>query len=356
MRNKLTTIIWLIPVLFSICSCASLNSSKYQARIRALNKVTDQSTLFKVAMTDPNYAVKVAAFNRITDPTLIGKIAIESIEQKLRLEATEKVMDENTLLKIAMDDPDYEVKMAAFNRISDQNNVCKIALECQEPKLRLEATKNVRDQDILYKIALDDRDNIRVAAMNRLLPDKLARLATDFKDLDLKLKAIELLTDQAELLNVSQNNEVWEVRKSAFRKLDNKSLDVLSRDAKDPAIVLSAKIRLGQISWNEAFSGKDGSTEPLGNIIGAAAITDSPKPTTSDIVSACHNFIRLGDSSRIPELVYLLNTFGDKYLAEDYMNCGESTLEDAGCQWGRAHGYNCSTGNGSNRVRWGSKR
>ena len=34
----------------------------------------------------------------------------------------------------------------------------------------------------------------------------------------------------------------------------------------------------------------------------------------------------------------------------------ESTLEDAGCKWGRAHGYNCVTGNGSNRVRWGSKK
>jgi hypothetical protein len=255
-----------------------------------------------------------------------------------------------------MTDPIYEVKIAAFSKITDPDLIGKIALESKEPKLRLEAIKILGDQNILYKIALEDRDNIRDAAMYRLLPDKLARLATEFKDLDLKLRAVELLTDQAELMNVSQNNEVWEVRKSAFRKLDNKSLEVLSRDAKDPAIILSAKIRLGLISWNEAFSVKDGSTEPLGNIIGAAAITDSPKPTSSDIVAACHNFIRLGDSSRIPELIYLLNTFGDKYLAEDYMNCGESTLEDAGCKWGRAHGYNCTTGYGSNRVKWGSKR
>jgi hypothetical protein len=343
----------LIIIGFSIYSCATLNSSNYQARIRAVNKLMDQSTLARVALHDPNYEVKIAAFNRLTDQNLINQVAIESTEPKLRVEAINKVADQNILFKIAIEDPNYEVKIEAFNRIWDQNLISRIAIESLEPRLRLEATKKVRDQSILYRIALEDRENIRAVAMDRLLPDRLALLATDFKDINLKLKAVELLTDQSELMKISQDNKVWEVRKLAFRKLDNKSLEILIQEANDPVIVLSAKIRLGRISWNEAFSGKDIS---LNNVVGAAAIVDNPQPTSYSVVSACHNFIQLGDASRIPELIYLLNTYGDVSLAEDYMNCGESTLEDAGCKWGRAHGYTCTTGNGSHRVSWGSKK
>ena len=295
----------LIIIGFSIYSCASLKSTNYQARIRAVNKITDQNILYKVALEDISYEVKIAAFNKITDLNLINKLAIES----------------------------------------------------KEPKLRLEAVNKITDQNILYKVAFEDKyDNVKVAAMNRLnktYPSQLTKLASDFKELNLKLKAVDLLTDQIELMNISQNNDNWDVRKAAFKKLNDNSLDVLTREAKDPALVLSSKIRLGRISWNEAFSSKDIS---LNHVIGAAAIVDTPKPTSYSVVSACHNFIQLGDASRIPELVYLLNTFGDVKLAEDYMNCGESTLEDAGCKWGRAHGYTCTTGYGSNRVRWGSKK
>ena len=88
----------------------------------------------------------------------------------------------------------------------------------------------------------------------------------------------------------------------------------------------------------------------------AVSVVDTPQPSLDEVVSACHKFIRLGDASGIPELIFLLNKFGDVILAEDYMNCGENTLEDAGCKWVRGHGYNCTKGYGSNRVRWGSKK
>jgi hypothetical protein len=289
----------LIIIGISIYSCASLNSTNYQSRIRAVNKITDQNTLYKVALEDISYEVKIAAFNKITDQNLINKIAIESKEPKLRIEAV--------------------------NKITDQNNV---ALE-----------------DISYEV--------KIEAMNRLNPSQLTKLASDFKELYLKLRVVDLLTDQIELMNISQNNDNWDVRKAAFKKLNDNSLDILTREAKDNALSLSAKIRLGRISWNEAFSSKKSST--LGTVIGAAALVDTPQPTSDDVVVACHNFIKLGDASRIPELIFLLNKFGDVSLAEDYMNCGESSLEDAGCTWGRSHGYTCTTGYGSNRVRWGSK-
>jgi len=343
----------IIIIGFSTYSCASLQSTNYQARIRAVNKITDQNILYKVALEDISYEVKIAAFNKITDLNLINRLAIESKEPKFRLEAVNKITDQNILYKVALEDINYEVKIAAFNKITDFNLINRLAIEGKEPNLRMEAVNKITDQNTLYKVALEDRYEIKVAAMNRLNPSQLAKLASDFEELNLKLKVVDLLTDQVELMNISQDNDNWDVRKAAFKKLNDNSLDVLTREAKDPALVLSSKIRLKRISWTEAFSSKDIS---LNQVIGAAAIVDTPKPTSNSIVSACHNFIQLGDASRIPELIYLLNTFGDVKLAEDYMNCGESTLEDAGCKWGRAHGYTCSTGYGSHRVRWGSKK
>ena len=71
-------------------------------------------------------------------------------------------------------------------------------------------------------------------------------------------------------------------------------------------------------------------------------------------MSTIRSYIRCGDSARIPELRDLLLRFGDKALAEDYLNCGQSQLHDAAAEWGNRNGYN--TGNGSHRARWGEER
>ncbi|HEY5590145.1 MAG TPA: hypothetical protein VIK55_03925 [Paludibacter sp.] len=338
----------LIIIGFSIYSCATLNSTSYQARIRAVNKIADQNILFNVAMEDANYEVRIAAFNKITDQNLINKLAIKSKDPEIRLKSVKILTDQDILYKIALgyiiDIPltnkeRYDIQIAAINKINDQNilySISKIFLNTPH----LEQLKDIDNK-------------IKVNLLNRLTPSQLENLVKENIVLEQKFYVIDFLNDQIILMNISQNNDNWDVRKAAFKKLNDNSLDILTREAKDPALALSAKIRLGRISWNEAFSGKDIS---LNYVVGAAAIIDTPKPTSYSVISACHKFIQLGDASRIPELIYLLNTFGDVSLAEDYMNCGESTLEDAGCKWGRAHGYTCTTGNGSNRVRWGSKK
>jgi len=224
-------------------------------------------------------------------------------------------------------------------------------------KSRIRAVNKLSDQNMLYKIALQDNNYyVRGAAMKHLSQSLLAKATTESQEVKVRLQAVSFISDQIELMNIAQNNNNWDVRKEAFKKLNDNSLDIITREAKDPALVLSAKIRLGRINWNSAFSGAGSSSGKLGDVIGAAALVDSPQPTSSDVVSACHKYIKQGDASRIPELINLLNRFGNVTLAEDYMNCGQSTLSDAGCAWGRAHGYKCTTGSGSHRVRWGSEK
>jgi hypothetical protein len=64
--------------------------------------------------------------------------------------------------------------------------------------------------------------------------------------------------------------------------------------------------------------------------------------------------IKLGIAGSEDDLIALLFEYGDKTMAEDYLNCGSSALEDGGRRWANANGYNVMTGYGSHRSGWGS--
>lgn len=390
--NKFLKMLVLILILFSIYSCAIYKPITIESIIKDLDKITDQNILYKVAL-ETSGEVQIAAFNKITDQNLIIKFAIESGDKELGKRAINKVSDQNILYKVALEAKNEYVMKASLNKITDQNLINKLAIESKTRDMRHDAVNKVTDQNLLFKIAIEDIEwYVRDAAFNKITDQNICfkiaseyqpsvnstldpsnkvakaafnkitdqnlinKLVIESKMSEIRQEAVNKVTDQNLLYKIVIEDINWDVRKAAFKKLNDNSLDILTREANDPAVALSAKIRLGRISWNEAFSGKSSSTETLGYVIGAAAIVDTPQPTAYDVVSACHNFIKLGDASRIPELIFLLNKFGNVSLAEDYMNCGEKSLEDAGCNWGRAHGYSCTTGNGSNRVRWGSKK
>lgn len=63
--------------------------------------------------------------------------------------------------------------------------------------------------------------------------------------------------------------------------------------------------------------------------------------------------IKLGIQDSEERLANLLMVYGDKTMAEDYLNCGSSALDAAGRNWASAHGYRIQTGPGSHRAAWG---
>lgn len=187
-------------------------------------------------------------------------------------------------------------------------------------------------------------------------PAVLAKVASNDTDASVRRSAVNKLRDQEYLAKVASEAKDWDIRKKAFNKLDTAHVTTLSQTTKDPAVALAARIKLNQLDWNAAFKPANLSKTGLGNVLGAVALVDSPQPSSGSVVAACHTFIRQGDSSRIPELKDLLLRFGDKPLAEDYLNCGQTQLREAGVSWARAHGYNVGSGYGSHRVSWGQNR
>lgn len=75
-----------------------------------------------------------------------------------------------------------------------------------------------------------------------------------------------------------------------------------------------------------------------------------PELQTSIVLLA----IKLGISGSENELVGVLFEYGDKSMAEDYLNSGSSMLNDGGYRWATAHHYNVRRGFGSHRSNWGT--
>ncbi len=64
--------------------------------------------------------------------------------------------------------------------------------------------------------------------------------------------------------------------------------------------------------------------------------------------------VKLGIPGTERTLNNLLMRYGDKSMAEDYLNCGSAQLREGGEAWARAKGFRIMTGPGSHRVGWGS--
>jgi len=141
---------------------------------------------------------------------------------------------------------------------------------------------------------------------------------------------------------------------------DNAMMRRIAAAAAEPAMRLAAAQKCGAQSWTEIFdaaTAKSANTQMLGNALAAVSLFG---PTQEDartgVHQACLNLIRRGDESRIPEMADLLEAYGDKTLAEDYLNCGQPDLNAAGRKWAEGRGYSVDTGHGSHRATWASDR
>ncbi len=64
--------------------------------------------------------------------------------------------------------------------------------------------------------------------------------------------------------------------------------------------------------------------------------------------------VKLGRASSEEPLLELLRLWGDRQLAEDYLNCGSGALARGAEHWARAHGYIIHRYGGTERpIRWG---
>ena len=305
-------------------------------RIAGINQMTDQNALTKLACTDKDSAVRKAALRRISDPAALGKVACEARESDVRWAAINRVTDSDVLMKVARQNNGWDgyLNAAAVERLNDQAALAQLARDATNwPGLwtvRNHATSKLNNQEALASVACEEHK------------PQICRTA------------VRGLTNQNLLVTVLlHGGDFSAVRKQAFNKLDSAHLNALAAQTKDQAEVIASKIKLGVLNWDQVFSPENLNTNGLGNIVGAAALVNRPQPETDAVLAACHRLVAQGTGTRIPELVGLLNRFGDRALAEDYLNSGEHELIFFGAKWADNHGYHQAGGlyPSSRRVR-----
>jgi len=309
-------------------------SKALAARIADINQMTDLNALTKLACTDKDSAVRKAALRRISDPIALGKVACDARESDVRWTAINRVTDSDVLMKVARQNNGWDgyLNAAAVERLNDQAALFQLACDATNwPGLwtvRNHATSKLTNQEALATVACEEHEPqiCRTAVRGLTNQDLLARV-------------------------LLHGGDFSAVRKHAFNKLDSVHLTSVITQAKDPAQVMAAKIKLGELNWDQAFILESLNTNGLGNVVGAAALVNRPQPETNAVVSVCHRLVAQGSGMRISELIDLLNRFGDRALAEDYVNSGEHELVFFGAKWADNHGYHQAGGLYPNSAR-----
>lgn len=387
----------------------------YNIHSSAVEKLTDQTLLKKIALESKDRDVRASAVKKLYDPILIKKIAMSDKDRYVRLAAVEKISGQTILADFAYKAEYFDVRIAAIEKLTDQSILTDLAKTDSAARIRLTAVKNVSDDDFLYDRSCNDSSaEVRFQATDQIksqtllseiaadsyygelrelakskitdssLQAKIELCDTSTEELLEKIKAsdetafltdmslhggrdqiclaaVNKLTDQSALGDIAAKCADREVTKIALDKLINPEvLGQVSQNAIDPAVVIAAEVKAGRQTWPNAFiqaTQANAQEEDLGNVLAAVSLFTNYQPRVNHLVTrSCLKLIQQGNESRIPELVDLLHAYGDKQLCEDYLNCGQPDLDTAGRTWASNHGYSIGTGSGSARARWGSNR
>lgn len=402
----------------AVLAKVAAKDAEQDIRRLAVEKLTDQTVLAKVVAKDAERDIRRLAVEKLTDQAVLAKVAVEDADSSVRGAAVAKLTNQTVLAEIAMKDASLDVRIAAIGKVTDQVLLQRWAASNPQAAIRLVAVKRITDDRFLVQRlpkepsvavrsaiveTLHEQASMRDTALTayhaedrkhalqrleREFPGTIASdVAAAHETLAAGVKALAAETDNGKLLALAVKGEVDALRYAAARRLTNPATleqaalhsrdrevlkillakledkTVLKRVASasdDRAMRLAAAHKAGTQSWNDIFraaTSKGATAEKLGDALAAVSLFSSAQSEAREAVQqACLNLIRLGDESRIPEMVDLLEGYGDKILGEDYLNSSQPDLAIAGRAWAHRRGYDVRTGPGSNRATWGSDK
>jgi hypothetical protein len=185
--------------------------------LKAVEKMTDQQKLAKVAKEARNWRARLEAVYELTDQTVLADIAKNDKDSYMRKAAVKTLTDQTVLADVAKNDKDRDVREAAVEKLTI---------------VRKAAVEKLTDPAALADIAKNDKEltDVRKAAVCELTDQTaLADIAKNANNYDVRKKAIEKLigpvwklTDQALLADVAKNDKVW--CREAFEKLTDQAM------------------------------------------------------------------------------------------------------------------------------------
>lgn len=361
----------------------AFNASHFIQREVAVERLTDQDTLAKIALEDPESWVQAAAVERLTDQALLAKVAEAGNSNKVRISAIKKITVQEVLKKLAANDPQAAIrKLVVTQGVEQEFLVERLKFE-PSAAVRVSIINTLDGQEMLHRAALtayhqDDREfawrKLRkvsprlgndVASAHDAIKQKAISLEQETDNTELldnilqgefdilRIAAAQRLEDMPTLKQAAMHADDYEVLKILLLKLNDKTtLYDIANNAKHPGMRLAARRKGEGESWQDIFGSV--ADDAIADVVSAVALFDELQPEAKEAAQqASLRMIRRGDESRIPELVHILNMYGDELLAEDYLNCGQPDLGNAGRGWARERGLSIKSGDGSSRAKWG---
>ncbi|MDY0103198.1 MAG: hypothetical protein RBS07_09660 [Lentimicrobium sp.] len=342
-----------------IIAMIAVEDSDWEIRRKAYVKITDQSALGWVIAKSKDSELRENAMNRLDDQVVLKQMADTFSAAAFRIWAINKIDDDDFLLKKSQFDISDAVRSAAVNLMKSDETLTAVATSSYYDELRNLAKRKVKSRSSVNKISAA-RFNIQKKlknAQSETNQEKLAAIALNGEFDKVSMAAVKRLKDKQLLSKVAIESTDRNIAKIAFSKLDDKTeLENVYNYAADDAVKIAAAVKLNQKDLNVFFTEatSKGSSKELGDVLAAVSLLPEQENINTLVTHTCLTLIRRGDESRIPELVALLNTYGDVSLTEDYLNCGQPDLGKAGRKWAYNHGYDIGSGYGSSRAQWGS--
>jgi hypothetical protein len=130
----------------------------------------------------------------------------------VRRSATKKLTNQTILAEIALSDEYYDVRCSATEKITNQTILAQIALSDKDEMVRYHATERITNQDILTQISKNEIVyKIRLTAMKKIISfSTLSDISKTDRDFCIRKEISQLLLDRLQLKNVFDEVEATE--------------------------------------------------------------------------------------------------------------------------------------------------
>ncbi len=340
----------------------AISDTRKDQRKTAVEKITDQNLLARVALLSDE-EISLIAIEKISDQKILADVIIQNRYKLFSKPMIERITDQEALADIALKAGDSEAGRSAVEKLSDQPVLANLVIEKDlSEEMRMKAIGKLNDQQLLAKLITDaDFDLGTQEVIFRKIndPQLLVVIALSARPGNTKIgvNAAQQIADQSDLFKIVMESQNIVVRRVAYLKLNDPTLLArLAKEPKDPAVRIATALRLGRTTWKEVVGQATQNKLYSGDVIGAMVLAFSDPVMKESLVPVFSAYFKKGDPSRLPELVFLLNLYGTKALAEDYLYCGKDELRTAGEKWLESNGmrtYPSKKGKVSHRLRWG---
>lgn len=346
----------------------AVKNEHQDVRMVAVSKLTNQKVLFDIAKKEKHEEIRLSAVDRLTDQSMLCEGAQKIDDTAVRMACVRKISDNAFLLQILNKEYSGDIRCFIINTFNTDKHLRAAAITAYHQSDRELAASRLK------KMFPESEDYwVQVDAFHSNIKSKAASISSENDEnklLELTLNgqfdvwrtvAAQNLRSSEAITNAANQSEDIEVLKIILDKLDDWQLMTqIAWDAKSIPMRIAVSKKCGIRSWEDIFlysSAKNKTPHDLENAFTAVSLFRSGQSDVQEAVSsACANLLLHGDDSRIPEMIKLLNSYGNKWLATCYINCGEPDLITAGEEWARKHGYTIIREPGPEFPKWGSGR